>query len=263
MRCLLPGSILLLFAACRQQQHEAPREPPRAADEPAPAEVAPAPQPSQPEPARVDAPVPAATASVRSKTSQGNYVRERDNEPPEEGAVRAKRLVEADGGYLDLFRSADGKTLWGSRGWDDGTSHEWTFVLEAHQLGWSDAVLQFVDGVTERPDDPNTIPPDEVRRVGDGRPPYRMFAEAWLVSAEARMAMRPPSSPPVPVVHVGPGSGDPKPLQWMIFRPRCPEVGKDCVYFGRARAVLKHVVELDAKRAADDYAIDFWIYPEG
>jgi hypothetical protein len=67
----------------------------------------------------------------------------------------------------------------------------------------------------------------------------------------------------VPLVHVGAGPGDPKALQWMVFRPRCPEVDKDCVYFGRARAIAKRVSELDAKRAGDAYAIDFWIWPEG
>ena len=257
MHVLRLGVTLLLVGACGQK-NGAPREAKPARPE---VEPAPAPQPSPSELARADAPAPAATASVRRSTSQGDFLRERDVELPEAGADRAKRLVEADGGYLDLFRSRDGKTLWASRGWDDGTSHEWTFELEAHQLGWSDAVLQFVDGVTERPDDPSTIPADDVRRVGTGAP-YRLFAEAWLVSLAARMAMRPPSSPPVPLVHVGPGSGDPKPLQWMVFRPRCPEVEKDCVYFGRARAVAKRVSELDSKRTGDDYAIDFWIWPE-
>ena len=106
--------------------------------------------------------------------------------------MRAKRIVEDDGGYLDLFRSSDGRVLWASRGYDDGTSKDWEFVLQTDRSGWGDAVLQFVDNVSERRDHPSTTTWDE--EMGESETgPYRLLAEAWLVSAQARTALRPPS----------------------------------------------------------------------
>jgi hypothetical protein len=252
MTCRLAPLLLALAAACVENTERPQRQPEPRAAQPG-AEPAAQPAPAEPR---------AGSASVSRRASRGDFVAERDVELPQPGAVRARRLVEADGGYLDLFRSPDGKTLWASRGYDDGTSLNWEFQLEAHDVEWSDAVLQFVDGVTEARKNPNKVTwNEELGSSEAGR--YSMVADAWLVSASARMAMRPPSSRPVPLVHVGRGSGDPAAVQWMVHYARCAELdGKPCVYFGRAKALAERVGALDDKPAGDAPPMELWIFPE-
>jgi hypothetical protein len=179
---------------------------------------------------------------------------------PESGVDRARRLVAGDGGYLDLFRARDGGTLWARRGWDDGSSQHWRFALAANRSDWSDAVLQFVDGVTERRERADEIGWDEERGASESGP-VRLLAEAWLVSAQARTAMRPSGSSTVPLVHAGRGAGDARLLQWMVYVAHCPELAAPCVYFGAPRTVARRVGAADSARGKDPEPLELWIYP--
>jgi hypothetical protein len=261
MNVLRLGALFIATACSGGGGGAAPAPAPSApaSEKRAPAAVPPAPVP-EPGPAAPGTQPQTAAASVERASCRGDLADECDVRMPERGVDRAKRIVEGDGGYLDLFRAKDGSTLWARRGWDDGSSQHWRFALAANRSGWSDAVLQFVDGVTEPREHPDKTSWNEETGSSESGP-HRLLAEAWLVSAHARMAMRPTASAPVPLVHAGRGPGDPRPLQWMVHFARCPELGGPCVYFGAPKAVARRIDTAESARGKDSVPLDLWIYP--
>jgi hypothetical protein len=159
---------------------------------------------------------------------------------PGAGVERAARITESDGGYLDLARSKDGRQLWTRQWWDDGSTD-----VNHFQLNWAGdrkLVLQFVDSVTEPwPADKDTS--DEIGRHvikrADGTK-VQQFLDAWPIDPEKAEAFSLASRTWIPLVPArAKPPADVRKLQWMVFVPRCPELGKACVYFGKPEDVCR------------------------
>lgn len=178
---------------------------------------------------------------------------------PDADVEQAPRIVEEDGGTLDLARSRDGRTLWTRRYWDDGTTDVNRFELQWD--GEEKLVLQFVDGVTEPWQgsyDPMAHAGRRVLRMSDGTRREQIL-DAWPVDvarARAFSLVTHQWLPLVPATDRTPRT--PERLQWMAFVAACPEVDGPCVLHGAPRDVCRRYF---ATLAPEDAAV--WIAPKG
>ena len=176
---------------------------------------------------------------------------------PVKNVERAPRIVEGDGGYLDLARSRDGRVLWVRRWWDDGTTDVYRFQLE--RAPDPRYVLQLVDGVVRARDSSAVyeIGPN-VFKTEDGKS-FELLHQAWVIDRTARQARRPNSGEWYPLVRAGdtPESVDAGQLQWMVFVQKCAETGGGCVYFGKPSEVCGRYFD----QITPDAGENLWITP--
>lgn len=149
---------------------------------------------------------------------------------PGRGVELAKRINAYNDpeGYLDIARSSDGTQLWVRRHWDDGSTDENHFTLEAN--GHDGLVLQFVDGVQVQSES------DAMGRRSfkdsSGRT-YVQALTAWPVDPAKGVAYDVEAHtwiPMIPAAGQGTASAR-KRVQWMIKVERCADANP-CVYYG-------------------------------
>jgi hypothetical protein len=167
---------------------------------------------------------------------------------------RAARIVEADGGYLELARALDGRSLWVARWWDWGyTDVDHFEVHDPANTLRPGVVLQFVDGIFDTRD-PEVVrkflPEHRIYKSGDGV--FELLPEAWLVESEAQTATRPKDGSVYPLL---PASGRysqraARRLQWLAFARNCPEVRGPCVYYGQPVSVCGHYFDASIRPGA-------------
>jgi hypothetical protein len=176
---------------------------------------------------------------------------------------RAPRIVEGDGGYLDLVRSKDGHQLWVRRWWDDGSTDVTRFELRgepSHQ-----EVLQFVDGIVEPtsrdPGSADTSGSYEVHdRFRQGDAWFVQRLEAWVLNTDNGQIVRPATGQSYPVVPAR-RTGSPKTasaVQWTAFVKSCPETKSGCVYFGDPADVCGRYLD----HTRQDTGRMLWIAPK-
>jgi hypothetical protein len=163
-------------------------------------------------------------------------VSEVEVEFPRANVETAPRIVEDDGGYLDLARSPDGRVLWVRREWDEPSTDVHRFTMESPPD--PRFILQFVDGVVDTSTvaaayaDDEVFAADSVSRDDGLR--FDRVLQAWVIDRSTHRARRPNSGEWYPLV-AAPNTQrtvTPDRLQWMVFVSRCSEVSSGCVYYG-------------------------------
>jgi hypothetical protein len=247
--CLVVGAMALLPACGNDQapaRNAAPAEPP---------ENAPSQEPPRSAKADSAAPVPA-EFPVRREGSLSGFGNT-EVEFPAEGVEVMPRIVESDGGYLDLARSPDGRMLWVRRWWDDGSTDVNRFELESRP--GARFRLQFVDGdVEERDSSVAGAMGISVLREGDRW--FEQLLRAWVVDTATDRIRRPNSGEWYPLVAAPgtPAEAVPERLQWMVFLPACSETGSACVYYGDPGGVCGRYMD----QAPLAHGQGLWIAPK-
>jgi hypothetical protein len=166
--------------------------------------------------------------------------------------------VADDGGYLDLARSQDARSLWMRRRYDDGSQVVHRFDLVRPLRPGPRFVLQFVDGVVVESQQPSEKEGCRILRRTQKGTWFELVSEAWLVDWEGRLAYRPSSSEAYPLVTATNHKRSmPRELQWMTFSRYCPEVKNGCVYFGRPTDVANRYFATTSMETGQD----LWIAP--
>ncbi len=155
-----------------------------------------------------------------------------------EGIQTMEPVVEGDGGYLEVERSSDGRSLWARRVYDGPGAAAFAFVRSDASSSDRAQVLQFVDGVMLDAADPTM--PDNGALCWPGCDERSVVAEAWVIDPRALRAARPASGEVFPLVELGSG-GDAASLQWMVFFASCREAAGGCVYFGDRCAIWERL----------------------
>jgi hypothetical protein len=178
---------------------------------------------------------------------------------PGKQVVRASRIVDDNGGYMDLARSDDGLKLWVRRRWKNGSTDVTRFELD--RKAFPGGRLQFVDGIVE----PEKVQGVSVsRHVYEGGKEARGFTqrlEAWILDLERQKIVRPATGEEYPLVHASreySAEGASR-LQWMVFVPSCPETRSGCVYYGKPIDVCRRYFP----RWRPEIGRELWIAPGG
>ena len=224
---------VVAVTACKTDKHSAARSPSHATSAAA--------QPGVPSPSASPAPAAAAAEPEHPLAKSRVEMTADEDDPAARPPCDAPRtrILELDGGSLEIVRSEDGRTAWTLRHYDDGSTSTRRFLLEL-------AGRPLPDGVVLAPVD--GVPP--------GGP------EAWLVDAENATAYSPQRDKAYPIIHAG--NHEPPMPTWRTFHARCPEADGPCVYTGAPESVCgSYFAAEDVAPPAGRQPGDLlWIAPE-